>query len=313
MIGYYFDYDACIELQKPICAWLEANNVVPGTVPVTAKVVFDNGSMTLDVWLTRDGEKYLEGGEPARGTLTVPVLVEPSAEVMSALRPLATGGVVGPASEALALQDGGCVMPTLPSDVELIERIRQAMATQRITVLPPSESEREQAAHERGVAEGLRRAVAYVAAELGAEVPAGPTQQQAEAMLWAALDTARGNGRRQATEGWERRWNVDEPVDGLLWGEAGISNETSVHTALKQCRPGARVVSRLVGPWEAAEQTQDPNSPAAKMRSLRAHPHGSACICDDCTARDEAEADAAHMAAMEERHQHEDEQDGDGR
>lgn len=26
-----------------------------------------------------------------------------------------------------------------------------------------------------------------------------------------------------------------------------------------------------------------------ETRSLRAHPHGSACICDDCTARDEAE------------------------
>lgn len=39
------------------------------------------------------------------------------------------------------------------------------------------------------------------------------------------------------------------------------------------------------------KQAQNPDSPAAKLRSLRAHPHGSACICDDCTARDEAAQD----------------------
>lgn len=47
-----------------------------------------------------------------------------------------------------------------------------------------------------------------------------------------------------------------------------------------------------------AGQAESPDSPAAKMCSLRAHPHGSACICDDCTARDEAE-DAQRAAGQD--------------
>ncbi|MGI5178657.1 hypothetical protein ACQEVZ_20205 [Dactylosporangium sp. CA-152071] len=71
----------------------------------------------------------------------------------------------------------------------------------------------------------------------------------------------------------ERQCFIEEPHAGHRWYAEG--------TPLL-C-PG------FVG--RAGVQAESPDSPAAKMRSLRAHPHGSACTCDDCTARDEAERD----------------------
>lgn len=92
-IGYYFDFDGAIEHMEAICDWLRANDVTPGDVRVTSKVVFEGESMTLDVFkLNESGHKYAEGpdGPAAMTTLTVPVKVPPPDDVMAALRPLET-------------------------------------------------------------------------------------------------------------------------------------------------------------------------------------------------------------------------------
>jgi hypothetical protein len=106
------------------------------------------------------------------------------------------------------------LLPDGMTEAELIERFRQAMdQPQRITVLPPSESEREQAAYERGVAEG----------------------------------------RRQATEGWEREWGAQYRDDS--WVQATFDTEAEA-VEFAAGAIGHRAVSRLVGPWEPAEQAE---------------------------------------------------------
>lgn len=97
------------------------------------------------------------------------------------------------------------------------ERIRRAMATQRITVLPPA-PELAQVDVDNAWNRGYERGVA--------------------------------EGRRQATEGWDREWRVDL---GGGWPEHPCDSEADAHR-VAAARPGRSVVSRLVGPWEPAEQ-----------------------------------------------------------
>lgn len=160
-------------------------------------------------------------------------------------------------------------------------------------------TEREQPAHadmrievvkrelNQGALAGFDSAVTDYAAQL---VIAALDGYEASA-LQLAYERGGVAGRRQATEVWEREWGVD------LYGRGAhcVLNEHAARGIAAGAPEDAqaKVASRLVGPWEAAEQAGGPDSPAAKMRSLRAHPHGSACICDDCTARDEAEAEQA--------------------
>lgn len=143
------------------------------------------------------------------------------------------------------------------------------------------------AAHARGVAEGRARASAFIANEIRAELVCCDIYDRM-APLRAKMEASQDGGIEASGE-------LDDAVgshDICYWGEAAA-----------RIAEGRNDESQ-VGPWEPAEQAESPDSPAVKMRSLRAHPHGSACICDDCTSRDEA----AHMAAMEGRHQHEAEQ-----
>ena len=68
-------------------------------------------------------------------------------------------------------------------------------------------------------------------------------------------------GRRQATEGWEREWGL------ALHGHPGqcVLNEHAARgIAADPTAPAdTKVLSRLVGPWEAAEQTQPDFTPHA--------------------------------------------------
>jgi hypothetical protein len=54
-------------------------------------------------------------------------------------------------------------------------------------------------------------------------------------------------GRRQATEGWEREWAFEH-----RYGRTTYDTETNARMAAAE--QGRTVVSRLAGPWEPAEQ-----------------------------------------------------------
>jgi hypothetical protein len=61
------------------------------------------------------------------------------------------------------------------------------------------------------------------------------------------------DGRAQATEGWRREWAMDLGLKGAPlhpWG-----SEAEARRGAK-ARAGRTAVSRLVGPWEPAEQTE---------------------------------------------------------
>lgn len=68
---------------------------------------------------------------------------------------------------------------------------------------------------------------------------------EADRAYWRGHELA----RRQATEGWDRRWAVEEP-----WRTPfGCDDEADAREAVAHFAPGSRVVSRLVGPWEPDE------------------------------------------------------------
>lgn len=64
-------------------------------------------------------------------------------------------------------------------------------------------------------------------------------------------------GRRQATEGWQREWGAQYRNDS--WVQATFDDEGQA-VAYAAEAIGHRAVSRLVGPWEPAEQP-DPITP----------------------------------------------------
>lgn len=76
----------------------------------------------------------------------------------------------------------------------------------------------------------------------------GPTQADVD----AAYERGVAEGRRQATEGWEREWAVRFPPPVGL--QAGY---TEAEARAANGRGDAIAVSCLVGPWEPAEQTRD--------------------------------------------------------
>lgn len=61
-------------------------------------------------------------------------------------------------------------------------------------------------------------------------------------------DAGEADGRRQATEGWERGFGIRYP-DGVV---IDMSESAAREIAYRQ--PSRTVVSRLVGPWEPAEE-----------------------------------------------------------
>lgn len=109
-----------------------------------------------------------------------------------------------------------------------------------------------------GAAEGRRQRAAEVEAlELlltQAEQYARDLQDGTHPGLEALLDTARAEGRRQATEGWEREWGAQYRDDS--WVQATFDREAEA-VEFAASALGHRAVSRLVGPWEPAGQTQD--------------------------------------------------------
>lgn len=96
--------------------------------------------------------------------------------------------------------------------------------------------------------------------------------------------------------------NGDEIFDGIVCPtcfaimaeERGIAQfwrltAQRVHVELETVTPSGRTWDEQAFRWRDAEQPENPNSAAWRLREL-GYPHGKACTCDDCPARDEAEA-----------------------
>jgi len=142
----------------------------------------------------------------------------------------------------------------LPTDrfVALSERMAVAEAVRQVVEEQLGVSAMWEAGHAAGVAEGRRlRAEQLDLATRGAYKD--------------GKGDGRAEGRRQATEGWEREWGVifepdwyPDPDDPSRHHPISRDDESHADWIVDQHsdRP-RRKVSRLVGPWEAAEQTQD--------------------------------------------------------
>lgn len=110
----------------------------------------------------------------------------------------------------------------------------------------------------RFIAEGRSQAlggvVQHVARQLGFGVEVVPDGEWTERFLTGALDQAREQGRRQATEGWEREWGVDLHGTG---GQCVMNEHAARGIAADPSAPvGAKVLYRLVGSWETDEQPE---------------------------------------------------------
>lgn len=85
-----FDRDLVVPEMDAIVAWLAANDVTPGDVPLDARVRIAGGQLTVDVFLKRDGKHYIgSSGKPARSIVTVP-LRQPAPRLRSLKRDGAT-------------------------------------------------------------------------------------------------------------------------------------------------------------------------------------------------------------------------------
>jgi hypothetical protein len=74
---YRFNSSRVPQEMDEIVAWLSRAGLDPKNVPIGASVVLGDSTMTIDVYLTRDGQKYVENGDIARGTVTVPLVYPP--------------------------------------------------------------------------------------------------------------------------------------------------------------------------------------------------------------------------------------------
>jgi hypothetical protein len=77
------DYD----FRQRVCAWLSANGVDPKHTPMYPDASIADGRLTLRQKVQHDGHDVVRGGEVVTHTITVPVLVEPDAEIAEWLRP----------------------------------------------------------------------------------------------------------------------------------------------------------------------------------------------------------------------------------
>lgn len=67
-------------IMDDICAWLTANGITPGGVPISEVPTIAAGQITIAVMLRRDGRVYIDADERiATATVTVPMVVEPPA------------------------------------------------------------------------------------------------------------------------------------------------------------------------------------------------------------------------------------------
>lgn len=122
------------------------------------------------------------------------------------------------------------------------------------------------AAYDRGLAKGRRQV------DTPCEACQAPMTLTAclSCVTREALERGRAEGiaegRRQATEGWEREWLIETPQ----WWTSTVA-ETDARQL--HARHGGKLTSRLVGPWEPAEQTDPLAGDPARPSRCRAAGH----------------------------------------
>jgi hypothetical protein len=68
-----------MKVQRPIVAWLRANGINPGDVPIDAVATIKDGRITCPVYLRRDGSRYLDKDRNvAMGSVDVPLREQPA-------------------------------------------------------------------------------------------------------------------------------------------------------------------------------------------------------------------------------------------
>ncbi|QKW15361.1 hypothetical protein [Verrucosispora sp. NA02020] len=74
-------------LRKALLDWLRANGLDPGYIPHDATIAVNEqaNTVTADVWNVRGGALIVHGNEVARYSMTVPLLVQPPAEILHRL------------------------------------------------------------------------------------------------------------------------------------------------------------------------------------------------------------------------------------
>lgn len=128
-----------------------------------------------------------------------------------------------------------------------------------------------------GLAEWLRanHDVAELAEHLAAAVRRLVEAHAAPAAAYHdGYDDGVRQGRRQATEGWEREWSVRYEPDGYVHG----GKFTEAGAKARAAELDGTVVSRLVGPWETAEQPD----PCCDLHGRNCEQGGEEC-CWRCT------------------------------
>lgn len=75
------------EFRQRVCLWLSANGVDPKRTPVHPDASIADGQLTLRQKTQRKGHDVVDGNDILTHVITVPVLVEPDAEVAEWLRP----------------------------------------------------------------------------------------------------------------------------------------------------------------------------------------------------------------------------------
>lgn len=73
-----------LEIMDEVMGWLRANGIEPTDVPITAVPTVRNGRIICPVYLRRNGKFYLDGDDPARGRVDVPLLVEATSGTLKA-------------------------------------------------------------------------------------------------------------------------------------------------------------------------------------------------------------------------------------
>jgi hypothetical protein len=113
---------------------------------------------------------------------------------------------------------------------------------------------------EAGIAEGRRQAVELVSSLLGHDLVLDRAADvDSVGFLSSAIVAAREQGRRQATEGWEREWGVRDK-DGYVFREQDEGEAHRLAALVADAEPIATVVSRLASRWEPAEQPETPGT-----------------------------------------------------